>query len=77
MSKKITVTPQRMPADIKQRAARRQAQRLEAWMRWDADRMEQYIDDNVTNLASAKQAIRGLARMVALMRDHIWPDLDQ
>jgi hypothetical protein len=34
-----------------------------------------YIENNVTDLASAKTAMQGLARLIVALRDQVWPDL--
>lgn len=34
-----------------------------------------YIETNVTNLATAKDVLKILARIVIAMRDEVWPDL--
>ena len=39
------------------------------------EQAENYIDANVTTLASAKAVLRIFARIIVAMRDEIWPDL--
>lgn len=36
-----------------------------------------YIETNVTNLASAKTVIKIMARMLIAMRDEIWPEMSE
>ena len=46
-----------------------------AWMKWDVETGQAYIDDNVTDLASAKVVMSGLLHMLFLMRDYHFPGL--
>lgn len=36
-----------------------------------------YIENNVTNLATAKDVLKIMARILIAMRDEIWPDLPE
>lgn len=40
------------------------------WKGWDADTAEQYVIDNVVDLASAKRLLRKMARVIIYLRDH-------
>ena len=42
---------------------------------WTIAEMEAWIDAEVTDLASAKVAIKGLATMIVLMRDELFPGI--
>lgn len=44
---------------------------------WTAEEMEDYINTNVTDLASAKVVMVGLAKMIAAIRDELWPNLTE
>ena len=46
-----------------------------AWMKWDVETGKAYIDENVTDLASARAAMKGLMHMLFLMRDYHFPGL--
>ena len=46
-----------------------------AWMKWDVETGKAYIDNNVTDLASAKVVMKGLLHMLFLMRDYHFPGL--
>ena len=39
--------------------------------------VENYIDNNVTDIASAKSVLKILARIIVAMRDEIWSDLGE
>lgn len=42
---------------------------LPGWSSWTADEAETWIEDNVDDLASAKVALKAMARAVVLLRD--------
>lgn len=44
---------------------------IPGWATWDADQAEQWIADNVTDLASVQTALQKMARLVILQRDVI------
>ncbi len=50
---------------------------IPGWATWTADESVAWIDANVTDLASAKQALRAMARMIVAMRDQMWPELER
>jgi len=47
-------------------------QTMPEWLKsWTADEVEEYIETNVTDLASAKQVLKQLGKAVILIRDFI------
>lgn len=42
---------------------------LPGWSDWSGDQAETWIEDNVTNLASSKVALKAMARMIVALRD--------
>lgn len=44
---------------------------LPGWATWDAEAAELWVEENVTNLATAKTAIKALARMAVFLRDSV------
>lgn len=58
-----------------ERQAEQAAQQIPGWATWDEQRALDWVENNVTDLASAKQAISALARMVIHLRDAQWPGL--
>jgi len=41
---------------------------LPGWATWSAAEAEQWIEDNVTNLATAKTALKAMARAIVYLR---------
>ncbi|MCP4540599.1 MAG: hypothetical protein GY832_25970 [Chloroflexi bacterium] len=60
-----SVTHEALPDE----AARDEFTALPGWADWTGDDAAQWIEANVTDLASAKTALVGLARAVVLLRD--------
>ena len=44
---------------------------LPGWCDWTANQVETYIEDNVTDLASAKIVLKKMAQMLVLLRDGV------
>ena len=66
------------PVDhIKERRSAAQAEfaaNAPTWAGWSPDEMEQYIIDNVTDLASAKLALRIMAFAIGALADRAFPN---
>jgi len=43
---------------------------IPGWATWTAQEAEDWIEVNVTDLASAKQVLKALAKMICYLRDH-------
>lgn len=48
---------------------------IPGWATWDEDQAVEYIDDNVTDLPSAKVVLKAMARLLVALRDAQWPGL--
>jgi hypothetical protein len=48
---------------------------LPGWATWTAQETEDYIDTNVTDLASAKVVLKALAKAIVALRNARWPGL--
>ncbi len=46
---------------------------LPGWGSWTSDQAAQWIDQNVVDLASAKQALRAMVRAIVFLRDIVIP----
>ncbi len=55
----------------------RRAESVPGWATWSEPDTLAWIDENVTDLASAKQALRAMSRMVIALRDAQWPGLGE
>lgn len=42
---------------------------IPGWAMWDADQAKQYIENNVTDLESAKQVLKKMAQIIIFLRD--------
>lgn len=76
----MTRTPrqqQEANAISKRTAAEGAAGNIPGWATWSESEATDWIDNNVTDLASAKTALRALTRMVVALRDAQWPNLGQ
>lgn len=51
------------------------AQAIPGWALWDEAQAVDYIDTNVTDLASAKTVLVAMARLLVAQRDALWPGL--
>lgn len=56
-------------------AAQTEAAGLPGWATFTAQEAEDYIDQQVTDLASAKSVLKKMARLLAALRDSQWPHL--
>ncbi len=45
------------------------------WATWDETQAQDYIDANVTTLASARTVLKAFARLLVALRDAQWPNL--
>jgi hypothetical protein len=48
---------------------------LPGWASWTGAEAETWIENNVTDLASAKTALKAMAKAIMYLRNHICPDL--
>jgi len=48
---------------------------IPGWTTWDEQQALDWIDTDVTDLDSAKQALSAMARMIVAMRNKLWPEL--
>lgn len=55
--------------------APQRARAVPGWARWDEAQAVNYIDSNVTDLASAKTVLKAMARLLVAQRDALWPGL--
>ena len=69
---------QQIQDDIKivQSNSKSQVQNIPNWASWTELETLDYIDNNVTDLASAKVVIRAMARMLIALRNKEWPELE-
>ena len=51
------------------------ARNVPGWAAWGEQQAIDYIDANVTDLASAKTVLVGMARLLVALRDAQWPTL--
>lgn len=51
------------------------AANVPGWASWSEAEALSYIDDNLTDLASARTIIKAQTRMLLAMRDKLWPHL--
>jgi hypothetical protein len=70
-----TLTPAQIAARARRRAAIGEAGLATVLKSLTPVQAENYIETNVTNLASAKAVIKIMARMLIAMRDEVWPGL--
>lgn len=52
------------------------AESIPGWATWDLDTTLNYIDTNLTDLASAKVIISAMAKMMIALRNKTWPNLE-
>lgn len=57
--------------------AKTAARNIPNWATWDRERALSHIQDNVTDLASAKQLLLKMAEMLVAIRNELWPDLEE
>jgi len=62
--------------DIIKAGAKAQASAIPNWASWTEIQATDYVDNNVTDLASAKVVLRAMARMMIALRNERWPDLE-
>lgn len=51
------------------------AQAIPGWALWDEQQAIDYINETVTDLASAKTVLLAMARLLVAQRDALWPGL--
>lgn len=61
--------------DAKVESAKTAAKAIPNWATWNETQAVNYIQTNVTDLASARTVLIALAKMVVALRDDTWPDL--
>ena len=49
---------------------------IPGWATWTAQEAQDWIDANVTNLATARTAFKAMARMLMALRNKTWPNLE-
>jgi hypothetical protein len=54
-----------------------QASNIPGWTSWTEEQTTDWIDDNVVDLASAKTALRAMARMMIALRNKVFPNLQK
>lgn len=54
-----------------------QAANIPGWATWDETKTLAWLDANVTDLASAKTALKAMARMMIALRNKTWPGLQE
>ncbi len=64
-------------ADRTRQLAESQATAIPNWAHWTEQQVIDYINTNVTSLATAKVVLVALARMVVALRNETWPGLQQ
>lgn len=65
------------PARVRQAIAKSEAAKATALKTITPKEAVEYIEANVTNIASAKKVLKLMARMLIAMRDEIWSDLPE
>lgn len=65
------------PHRTRKAAAKREAAKATALKTITPEQAVKYINNNVTDLASAKTVLKLMARMLIAMRDEIWSDLPE
>ena len=50
-------------------------QNIPGWATWDMTQVLNYIETNVTDLASAKVVLKAMAQMLVALRNKNWPGL--
>jgi hypothetical protein len=58
-------------------AADGHAANIPGWATWPEAKALAWIDGNVTDLASAKVALKAMARMLVALRNKTWPRLEE
>jgi len=48
---------------------------IPSWATWDEDQVIFYLENNVTDLASAKTVLIAMGRLLVALRDKTWPTL--
>ena len=64
------------PEEARQEQADTDAANIPGWASWTEEQVLDWIDDNVTDLASAKTALTAMARMLVALRNKTWPGLE-
>jgi hypothetical protein len=59
----------------RQAGAQSAAAAIPSWATWDESQVIDYINTNVTTLASAKVVLVAMARMLVALRNQTWPGL--
>lgn len=54
-----------------------QAANIPGWASWTEQETLDWIEANVTDLASAKQALKAMSRMIVALRNKTWPELQE
>lgn len=63
------------PVRARREGAREEARLAEALRTCTPQQAVDYIEANVTNLASAKAALKLMVRVLVAMRDEVWPEM--
>jgi len=63
--------------ELIQEGAEDQVAAIPNWAGWTEQQATGWIDENVTDLASAKQALRAMARLLVALRNERWPNLQE
>lgn len=63
--------------DAVQAGAKDEIEDLPGWVSWDCATATSWIDANVTDLTSAKNAMMKMACMIIALRNAIYPDLQE
>lgn len=74
----VTVHPpgQAWNERLRQEQSDSDAANIPGWATWTAQEAQDWIDANVTNLASARTALKAMARMLLALRNKTWPNLE-
>jgi hypothetical protein len=60
---------------VRQEEAEKAAAAVENWSSWTAEKAAEYINANVTTVASARGVLVSMAKLVIALRDQTWPEL--
>lgn len=61
---------------LRQEQAESDAAAIPGYASWTEQEMLDYIEANVTNLASAKTVLKAMGRMIVALRNKAWPGLE-
>lgn len=64
----ITVPP--TEKEVQREEARDWGTNLPGWATWTAQQAVDYVEANVTDLATAKAALKAMAKAIVYLRDH-------